>query len=780
MFNPESNNFESCIHLNVHSLYSLQRSTMTVEDIVRQARAFNMPAVAVTDYSNVSGAVELQIEADKAGIKPIFGSICRLDKHGSIIVLASNQKGYSNLCSLSSMENSLEYPQTLPLDMNFFSEHSEGLILISPYHGGSTAGYVGKGENSLAQKEADMFITMVGKDNFYIEIMSHNDAEEKKIFSDLCSFARENSIGLVASNNVHFLSDEDYEIYTILRCIDEKITLKEYNTLHKIAEQGSFASPEKMNELFKDVPEALSNTLKIANRCTAVIETVATAPAGKKYKGPVFNKKAAEKNTFRDHCLAGLKKRFPDPDPEYIDRLDEELEIIYQTGMEQYFLVAEDLIRNINESTTEDGIATGIINASLVAYALGITNVDPLEYGLIFECFIDLDSFTVPRLEIAISHKYSIMTFFKYMQKKFGGSYIEANVCSDSTVKNYRSFIGPVADVLEIESDTADPDLYTKLVRNAEKIQYCMHSLVTFMEPHFVLGHSPIEESIPLCHYRSEDSTKIESFPQFDEKSLEAMGLFQITVRKPGHIKGEEQFLKLVQQRHGISLETTSIPLYDKATFDFFCTGETAGVYQLESESSQYVLRKIKPISLENIIAFSAIFRPGPLNNGFDSVYAQRKNEGSIILYHDYILEHILEETFGLILYLEQGMRIIQKLTGKSAASSLTMLNFLRENADQVELQTIRKEFVDASAANNFDAYIAEETFADLAEAAPHLIQKARCISCALHICQSAYLRVHYPEEFFTAAINAANEESLEYKRLKKEVEKLGIALLTE
>jgi len=695
--------YKRFVHLHLHTGYSLLDGSVRIDELVKKAREYQMPAVAITDHGNMFGAVDFYRKAMAAGIKPIIGSEVYVstksrhekvrtpgDQYYHLILLVKNREGYKNLIKISSVGYLEGFYYKPRIDREVLRSYSKGLIALSSCIQGEVAKCIIRGDMDRAREVAGTYLEIFDEGCFYLEVQDHGLEEERLVREGMVRLSDELGLPLVATNDVHFLEKEDHGAHDILLCIQTGKDRSDPNRL-RYNEELFFKSPVEMEELFSDMPEALENTLKIAEKCNLLLDFEQTHL-------PVFPIPSEYEtlDEYLEHeAMQGLARCYESITPELEQRLDYELGVIKETGFAGYFLIVRDFIEAAREKKIPVGPGRGSIAGSLVAFCLGITSVDPIKYGLLFERFLNPERVTMPDIDIDFCYERR-SEVIQYVRDKYG----EANVAQIITFGRMlaRAVVRDVGRVLGIPLSEVDrlaklipqqPGLAMKLDEAYQKIEELknlvdeneiykklfeysrrLEGLVRHASVHaagVVIAPGPVVEYAPL--YRT---NKSEVTTQYDMKSVEKIGLLKMDFLGLKTLTVIDDTLHLVGKKDGKFRTMNDIPLDNQAVFTMLGEGQTAGVFQFEGNVPTDVLKKMKPDTFEDLIAVNALIRPGALNSGMTDDYILRKQGKTKVEYPHPMLEPILRDTYGVILYQEQVMSIANVMAGFSLGQADT------------------------------------------------------------------------------------------------------------
>ncbi|MDI6845250.1 MAG: DNA polymerase III subunit alpha [Candidatus Saccharicenans sp.] len=811
------------IHLHVHSEYSILDGCLRISDLVDTASRFNMPAIALTDHGNIFGAVEFFKTAKKQGIKPIIGCEVylaprsRFDKKPGngdetsnyhLVLLVKDEKGYRNLCRLLSAAYIEGFYYRPRIDKEILRECSAGLIALSSCLKGEVNDYLLKEMEDRAEQAVREYLEIFGPENFYLELQDHGLPEQKKIIPGIVDLSRRLGIPLVATNDVHFLKQEDAQIQDVLLCIQTNKKLSDPDRIRFSGDQFYLKSTAEMRELFKDYPEAIENTRHIAARCNFEF------PLGNHFL-PKFQPPGGQnlRDYFEQVVHQGFEKRLQEIQDkinrglirhtldDYHRRLEKEIKLIEQMGFEGYFLIVWDLIRAARERGIPVGPGRGSAAGSLIAYCLGITQIDPIEYDLLFERFLNPERISLPDIDIDFCGRRR-QEVIDYVTEKYGRD----SVCQIITFGTMaaRQAIRDVGRVMDLPNNEVDrvaklipsqgPDatiegalknvpelkeLYQKNEKIATMIDIARKLQGQVRHPSIhaagiVIAPKPLVEFLPLFV-----SNRGEITTQFAMEDIESLGLLKMDLLGLRNLTVITDALQLIEKDTGIRVDLDRIPLDDPATFEVFQQGRTNGVFQFESYGMKNLLRNFKPEEFRDLIAMNALFRPGPLNSGMTDEFVQRKHHPERIQYGLPQLEPILKETRGIIVYQEQVMRIATDLAGFTMAEADMLRKAMGKKIKEM-MKAQREKFVQGCRKNGIPAAKAEKIFDQIAQFAEYGFNKSHSAAYAYLAFQTAYLKAHYPLHYLAALLTSEAEkgDTSQIVKYLNECRELGIQIL--
>ncbi len=781
----------SFVHLHTHSVYSLLDGLCRIDDLVKKAKEYQMPALAVTDHGGMYGVFKFFLAAKKAGIKPIIGQEFyylpdladeKNKNYYHLTVLAKNLQGYKNLMKLSSLAHLQGFYYKPRIDFNWLKKYSEGLIVLSGCMRGQLIQLIQNSQLNTAKKVAREFRQVFDQD-YYIEIQRHPQIKElEQINKELVKISRELNIPLVATNDVHYLEKDDAYAQEILLCIQTQTTIYDKNRKLSMIDVPDFyfKSPEEMKMIFADLPEAVENTLKIAEKIDLEI------PYGN-WVLPKFDLPKGEDadSYLRKLVYKNLSRVSDYPEDEVKKRIDYELKIIAEKGYSTYFLIVQDFVNWAKRQEITVGPGRGSVAGSLVAYILKITGVNPLEYNLPFERFLNPHRPTPPDMDIdfADARRDEVIN---YVKRKYGektvaniatfGS-IEARMAVRDTARalGYSYSVGdriakmipPPRQGFHISLENAlqesaslrqayeSDENVKKIIDIAKKLEGVPRH-ISVHAAGVIIADKELTEYVPIQKNPNGDGI----ITQYDMYCLdlnavsnnEAVGLLKVDFLGLRNLTIIENTLKLIQKYHGKKIDIHNIPLDDKKTYQLISQGYTTGVFQLESQGMQRLARQLKPSRITDLVAMVALYRPGPME--LIPQFIKNKNNPKKIKYLHKDLKDILQETYGILVYQEQVMQIANKMAGYSMAEadSLRMAMGKKKKA----LMKIEKEkFIKGCMKNGYRKSTAEKIFNFMEKFAAYGFNKPHSASYALIAYWTAYLKANYTVEFFTALLTA-------------------------
>ena len=799
------------VHLHLHSEYSVLDGVLFIDEIVDAALNFGMPAVALTDHGNLFGAIEFYKKATEKGIKPIIGMETYVTdglmqervKAGEIYhltLLAENEEGYRNLLKISTESYLKGFYYKPRVDKEFLRQHSKGLIALSGCLQGELPRKILLGyDDTELHKTLESYFEIFGRDNFFLELQDIGLAENKIVNRKLLELSSKNNVKVVATNDVHFLKPEDKILQEIVLCIQTGTRLDDPKRMKIETDEIYFKSPEEMWAIFGELEEALLNTIEIANRVNLTLELDPT-----NIHLPHFDIPEPYSSGFEmlsDLAFKGLKERFKGKDipQEYKERLEKELKVINELNFSMYFLIIWDLIREAKRRGIPVGPGRGSAVGSLVLYALGVTDVDPIKYKLLFERFLNPERVSPPDVDIDFADNRRDEMIL-YLREKYGESNVAQIITfgrakAKQAIKDVARVMGfPYSESDKIAKTITETgslqdeyetnpvfkelidssEVYKKVFEYARRIEGRVRNISTHAAG-VVVAPVEIYQIAPL--YRSEDEDTVTV--QFDMKSLELLGLLKIDLLGLRTLTIVYETEKLVKQKDpGFSVD--NIEFDDVKTYKLLSEGETTGVFQLESEGFRNVLKRVKPEKIEDLIAILALYRPGPMKSGMLESFIRRKNGEERIDYIDERLKGILEETYGVIAYQEQVMLLASTLAGFSLGQADILRKAMGKKQKEV-MEKMMESFVSGCVENGMDRERAEQIFNFIAPFAEYGFNKSHAAGYAKLAYITAYLKAHHPLEFIVANLNAEmNTQDAQEKIYKflNEAKSLGFKVI--
>lgn len=779
-------------HLHTHTEYSLLDGEASIKKLVARVKELGMDSCAITDHGSMYGVVDFYREAKAQGIHPVIGCEVYMaprsrfdkvhdidNKTSHLILLAENQRGYKNLIKLVSAGYIDGFYYKPRIDFEMLKEHSEGIIALSACIAGEVPKALLRGDYDEAKKIALKYAEILGKDNYFLEIQDHGLSEQKRIIPDMLRLSEETGIGLVATNDIHYLKKEDAKYQDVLMCIQMEKKVDDPDRMKFETEEFYIKSPEEMMSLFEYVPQAIENTEKIAKRCNVDFDFgTRHLPA---YAVP-DGKDAFE--YLRELCQSGLEKRYSPVSDELQKRLDYELGVIKSMGFVDYFLIVWDFIHFAKNNGVMVGPGRGSAAGSIVAYSLGITTVDPIKYGLIFERFLNPERVSMPDIDIDFAPN-GRQKIIDYVVEKYGEGQV-AQIITFGTMKAKLAIrdVGRALDIPYAEVDKVAKlvpfdlkmtiskalDISTELhalyendpqIKELLDTSMALEGLPRHASTHaagVVITSEPIVNYVPL-QLNSENFITT----QFTKDTVENLGLLKMDFLGLRNLTVIENAVKIIKRTRGIDLNMDEIDYDCKEVYELISSGNTDGVFQLESAGMQSFMQELKPDTLEDVIAGIALYRPGPMEQ--IPRYIKSKKNPKTIKYKHPLLKNILDVTYGCMVYQEQVLEIVRTLAGYSLGKADSMRRVIsKKKADQMVIE--RKNFIYGSddgdipgcIKNGIDEQTAISIFDEINDFANYAFNKSHAAAYAFVTYQTAYLKTFYPVEYMASLISSIDD----------------------
>ena len=808
----------SFVHLHCHSEYSLLDGANRIDDLIARAIEFEQPALAITDHGNLHAAWEFQEKARKQGLKPIVGMeayVAPGDRrqrgratptdrsYYHLVLLARDLTGYKNLVKLSSLGYTEGFYGKARIDRELLERYNEGIIVSSACMAGEIATHLLQDQFDEAKAVAEWYAT-VFKDRYYLEVQAHDAGEQRKLNAEVFKLAKATNLPVVATNDSHFLREEDHAAHDVLLCIGLKKDRLDENRM-KYDRGLYFKSAPEVRAHFSDRPDVLENTLKIADEAGFTFE--------KKYYVPSFPLPAGiktENELLVTLATFGARERYGDPLPANVqERLDYELSVITKTGYAGYFLIVADFIKAARDKGIPVGPGRGSAAGSLVAYATRITDVCPLKFDLLFERFLNPERVSMPDIDVDFCEERR-GEVIEYVREKYGRDCV-GQIITFGTLKS-RAAIKDVGRVLGFSP--GETDAIAKLIPNApnfsltvkeaiEKVPevaklyeqddrhqqlldfaIALEGLSRHAGVHaagVVIAPGPLDEYVPVCTQDSKGSggggDERVVVTQYDMNALEKAGMLKMDFLGLTTLTIIHDTLVAIAARGREVPNLETLPLEDEATFRMLRAGRTAGVFQFESPLATDMVRSMRADSFDDLVACNALMRPGPLDAGMHKTYMRRKKGEEPVSYQLPELEEILKPTYGVITYQEQVMRIAQRLAGISLAEA----DVLRKAVGKKDAELIKKElgkFEEKAVAKGFDRKIIADIAGQIETFGRYGFNKSHSVAYSVLSFHTAYLKVHYPAEFMAALLSACIGDTDSVVKYIAEARDLGIEIL--
>ena len=769
-------------HLHVHTQYSILDGATRIPDLISKAKEYGMDALAITDHGNMYGVLKFYFEAKKQKIKPIIGCEVyvaphsRFEKRGQqdrsgyhLILLAKNIQGYRNLSKLSSLGFYKEHFYYTPrIDKELLKEYSEGLIATTACLGGELPTAIINHGIEKAEEVLKEHLEIFGED-YYLELMNSGIPEQKIVNKTLLELAKKFNVKVIATNDVHFLNEKDYEAHHILICLNTGKDIDDKTNMHYTG-QEFFKSPDEMAELFKDVPEALTNTREIVDKIEDFDITI------KKVILPHFplpDGFTSEDEYLKHLTYEGANKLYPEITEELKKRLDYELSIIKDMGFPGYFLIVQDFISTARRLGVTVGPGRGSAAGSAVAYCTGITNIDPIKYNLLFERFLNPDRISMPDIDIDFDDE-GREKVLNYVVEKYGENRV-AQIVTFGTMAA-RLAIRDVARILKLPLNEADklakmvperPGITLKQAYNEvkelneirKKGDELSRKTLNFAEilegstrhtgTHacgVIIGPDDLIKYVPLSTAKDSDLM----VTQYEGKLVESVGILKMDFLGLKTLSIIKDAIENIYKSHGIKIDIEKVPLEDEKTFELYQRGDTIGTFQFESEGMRGYLKDLKPNNIEDLIAMNALYRPGPMS--FIPLFINRKQGKEKIEYPHPMIENILKPTYGIMVYQEQIMQTAQIMGG----FSLSEADLLRRAMGKKDKKTMEEQkvvFINGALKKEIEKEKAEEVYQMMEKFAEYGFNRSHSAAYSIIAYQTAYLKAHYPAEYMAAVL---------------------------
>lgn len=804
------------VHLHVHSHYSLLDGMGKPEAIVKRAKELGMNAVAITDHGVMYGAIEFYKAAKKEDMKPIVGMEAYVaprsltDKSGKIdtspyhlILLAENEEGYQNLIRLASIAQIEGYYYKPRVDKAVLRKYAKGLIATSACLVGEVSRHIVSGDMEAAEKSVREYQDIFGKENFYLELQDHPEIPEQEIANKgLKELASKTGAGLTVACDSHYVVKDDAEAQDVLLCVQTGRFVDDPNRMRMTGDY-SIRDPKELAEIFKDVPQALENTVKIAGRCNLEIKFEADLlpqfpiPEGETHDA--FLRKICESNIEKRY--GEQIKKNPELGKKVRSQLDFELETIDKMGFSSYFLIVADFVKWAKDQKIMVGPGRGSAAGSIVSYLTLITDIDPLSFGLLFERFLNLDRHEMPDIDMDFAD-FRRAEVIDYVSKKYGDDHVAGiitfgTMAARAAVRDVgRAFGMAYPDVDKISKVIPPPvqgrhiplaisvkespelrEFYTKdpKAKRLLDIAIRLEGTVRHAGQHasaFVISKDELECYVPVQVSGKGD---IKLVTQYSMYPVAELGLLKMDFLGLSNLTTIERALVIIEAVHGDKIDLPTLPLDDKKAYEFMANGETTGVFQLESSGMKRYLKDLKPTKLDDIVAMVALYRPGPLQ--FIDSFIKRKHGREAITYPDPAVENALKQTYGIPVYQEQVMQISRDMAGFTGGEADTLRKAMGKKIAKLMAQ-MKIKFIDGCVAKGHDKRKAEEVFAMMETFAAYGFNKSHAACYGLIAYQTAYLKSHYPECFMAALMTSDFGDTERIAIEIEESERMGIKVL--
>jgi DNA polymerase III subunit alpha len=790
------------VHLHNHSDFSLLDGASPIPRMVARAAELRMPALALTDHGSLFGAVEFYQEARKAGVKPIVGMEAYVTRGSRkdrtretthhLVLLARDERGFRNLMRLSSLAFLEGFYYRPRVDHEVLSRHAEGLLALSACPKGEVASDLLEGNEERALATAGTYRDMFGPDNYFLEIQNHGLAIESRVRAGVEALARRTGIPVVATNDCHYLRHEEAGAHDVLLCIQTGKTVQDTDRLRYETDQVYFKSADEMRAVFGDRPEALRNTLAIAERCN--LQLSFGKPLLPEF--PLPPGAAGAEEYLRDLAWSELRTRFGDISEEMKNRFEYELDVICRMSFASYFLIVRDFIAFARSRGIGVGPGRGSVAGSLVAYALRITDIDPLRHGLIFERFLSPERVSMPDIDIDFDDLRR-GEVIEYVKQKYGEDNVTQIITfgtmgAKGVVRDVGRALGMAyADVDRIAKLVPDglgmtleralelsPELkalpergpaYGQLLHSARVLEGLARHASTHAAG-VLITPGPLLDYVPLYRQKDESVTT-----QWDMKSVEKAGLLKMDFLGLRTLSVFDEAVRLVREHHGVEIDLPALTLDDPAAYEVFQRADTVAIFQFESGGMRDHLKQLKPTVFGDLVAMNALYRPGPMEN--IPYFIDCKHGRKVVTYEHADLEPILRDTYGVFVYQEQVMQAANVLAGFSMAQADELRRAMGKKRPE-EMEAKRQEFVEGCRRRKIPPAKAEKIFATMVKFAGYGFTKSHSAAYALLAYQCAWLKAHYPAAFMAAVLTSEVSNSDRVVTLIEESRRMKLEIL--
>jgi DNA polymerase-3 subunit alpha len=791
------------VHLHVHTEYSLLDGMCRIGDVISKAREMGMRSLAITDHGNLFGIIPFYQKAVSSGIKPILGcevyitSASRFEKMpgqtskelSHLILLAENIEGYKNLIEISSKSYTEGFYYRPRVDYDLLETYGKGLIALTSCIKGEVPRAILNDDIKGASEILDRYIQFFGRENVFLELQDHGIREERKVIRELIEISKTMGLSPVATNDVHFLRKKDYEVHDTLLCIQSGKKIDDSDRLRFSTDEVYFKSPEEMFTLFDEIPQACENTLRVAEMTSVELKF-------DKLYLPEFSvpEGLTAQIYLKQLCDKGIKERFGDrADDEVRKRLEHELEIINKMGFTGYFLIVSDIVNHAKQEGIIVGPGRGSAAGSLVSYLIEITDVNPLEYGLLFERFLNSERKGMPDIDIDFEDNRRDEVI-RYISEKYGSESV-AQIATFDTL-GAKAAIRDVGRALNVQLGLVDriakmvpmgmsisgaieknPEL-KEIYSADDEIKHLLdvagylEGLPRHMSKHaagVVIAPDRLSKFVPLMI-----DSKGEVSTQFPKEVVEECGLLKMDILGLTTLTLLRLTIELIRKRKGIDIDLLRIPMDDEKVYRMLSSGDSDGVFQLESQGMKDLLKRVMPMSFKELIPVISLYRPGPLGTGMIDTYIERKHSRKRVEYIHPVLEDILSETYGAILYQEQVMQIANKVAGSTMASADLLRQAMTKKSVGAEIMLdLKEDFVKGAVSQGIKEKVADDIFEMVAPFATYGFNKSHTTAYAVIAYQTAYLKANYPLEFMTSLLTVKSGDTdkvLQYRDVARQM----------
>jgi DNA polymerase III subunit alpha len=799
------------IHLHLHTTYSILDGMIKIEDLINKVKEEGMPAVAITDHGSISGAINFYEKAIENGIKPIIGAELYItnDRHIKskakleqedlkytgyhLVLLAKDIEGYKNLCKLITLGYLEGFYYKPRIDKEVLSKYNKGLIMLSSCLAGEIPQAILKDDQKKLKESLNYYLSIFGKENFYIELQYHNIDEQRKVNTKLIQLAKKLDLKRVITNDAHYLIKEHANPHDILLCIQTKKRVDEPNRL-KFKTQEFYL--KSYNELYSiwgdDFKDAFLNTLEISEKVNLELKLNSV------YYLPKYTINNQEIDSFeflKKLCLENLPKKYPNYDQNIVNRMEYELKVIKDMGFSDYFLIVWDFINWAKSRGIPVGPGRGSVGGSLVAYLIGITNIDPLKYGLLFERFLNPGRKSLPDIDTDFC-QLRRDEVIEYITNRYGKTRVahigtfgtlkaKAAIRDAARVLGYPASFGDylakmipfnysIKEALNENKELQKEYYENKDVKKVIDIAMEIEGVIRNQSVHaagVVISSIDLDELTPLIKQNDVIATA------YDMSSIEKLGLVKMDFLGLRTLSVIDDTVKLIKKINNIDLDIYNLNLEDKKVYELLSNGQTVGVFQLESKGMQRLLKELKPSNIYEIISAIALYRPGPLESGLVKQFVQSKHDKSKIQYLHPDLEEILKETYGVIVYQEQIMQIAVKFANFTLAQADDLRKAMGKKKPEI-MEKYKEIFIQGCIKNGYDEQLAKTLFDIIEKFAGYGFNKSHSAAYGLITYITAYLKAHYPHEFLASLLKSVENNPDKLKVFLNEAIELNIKVL--
>lgn len=804
--------FSKFVHLHVHSHYSLLDGAAPVKAIVEAAKQFNMPAVCITDHGNMFAAIELYQSAIKKGLKPIFGFEAYLTPKSRtlrdhnlplyhLVLLAKNHKGYENLLKLSSIGYTEGFYYKPRVDFESLEKYSEGIIALGACLAGEIPRALVKEDREAAITAIKRYQRIFGRENFYVELQNHGIPEQIKILRSLVEVARECGAPIVATNDSHYVKPEDWETQDALLALGTNKTLDDAARFRFPSHEFYYKSPQEMESLFAEWPDSIENTIKIADRCNVQIKMGESILP--KFELP---EGMTDASYLRQLCMEGMKRRYGDnPSKDVIERYEFEVATIEKMGYPAYFLIVWDFINEARKMGIPVGPGRGSAAGSIVSYLLGITDICPMKYDLLFERFLNPERISMPDIDVDFSDD-GRGKVIEYVQKKYGIKRVSqiitfnfmlakmairdmgrvlgmplarvneiAKLVPEKPGTHLKSCLSEIPELKDIWENGSEED--KKLLKLASNVD----GLVRHTGIHacgIIISAMDLDDVAPLyVDPKAKDGDLNLVVSQYEKHAVEDIGLLKMDFLGLKTLSVLQNSVENVKETHGIEVDLEHLEFDDPKVYELLQKALTLGVFQLESAGMRGLLARLLPDRFTDIIALLAMYRPGPLKSGMVDDYVERKHGRAELTYPHPDLEPVLKDTYGVYLYQEQVMSTSRVLAGFSKGQADALRKAMGKKIKEKMIE-MGEKFVKGSIEHGVDAELADSIFKLMAGFAEYGFNKSHSAAYAVVTYRTAYMKAYYPKEFMAACLTSETNNTDKIAEYVDECRILGFDVL--